>query len=638
MKKIAWVLLAMVGMVGCTDNFKRDNPYDPEAPTGIQEPASLCGYVVSSREGAPISGADVNIVELGRTVTTNDMGMFEFESVPAADWTIEVSVPDGLDSYLPSVRRISLEPGMVIDCPPSGQEVPEVQTIVLRRRPDAPRIIDLSADDEGVVLTFSTESKLTSKRYQLHFESVFVGSDEGARPTFEESDVDIVFENDNLTIATLRPFQNGTVEALSPTNTYDLSIRVFDEDLASTYSEPVRYAHRLVFDQCAYNDDQSINNELCAPLDGSLPEASEAQPTEIDVLDNEYVLVEREDCTIGVWKTEGEYVGCVSFAVDLNDGAGEQCESQYVTGNENVDSSGGKVVAWQPISANGQKTFVLYDWQFDTSALSPGACSHLEELGARPFQRLLQGSVNLAVTSTEGSWTMLYNDVSQAALYRDGEMVWSRMRNDPDLAPSIASGSHQWLKVYGDYLILNSIFEGPGRKIALVEISTGNVLDKIDLSNEIVGFEMFAPGAFIVVQENGDLLVVEYSADANKFIEVEFIPSQRALVASDTFWISDHGSGGDFGQGILVILDDGNGILNTRALGYRKLTAGNDYQWLVEWMDRGLGAEVFQSPVLNSNIGQINLIERLDGPPYLLMRTQSNSFEQVRLGTFEFSP
>ena len=217
----------------------------------------------------------MNIVELGRTVTTNDMGIFEFESVPAADWTIEVSVPDGLDSYLP-VRRISLEPGMVIECPSSGQEVPEVQTIVLRRRPDAPRIIDLSADDEGVVLTFSTESKLTSKRYQLHFESVFVGSDESARPTFEASDVDIVFENDNLTIATLRPFQNGMVEALSPTNTYDLSIRVFDEDLASTYSAPVRYAHRLVFDQCVYNDDQSINNELCAPLDGTLPQPLDA--------------------------------------------------------------------------------------------------------------------------------------------------------------------------------------------------------------------------------------------------------------------------------------------------------------------------------------------------------------------------
>ena len=197
-------------MVGCTDNFKRDNPYDPKAPTGIQEPASLCGYVVSSREGAPVSGADVNIVELGRTVTTNDMGMFEFASTPSPrNWTIEVSVPDGLDSYLSSVRRISLEPGMVIECPPSGQEVPEVQTIVLRRRPDAPRIIDLSADDEGVVLTFSTESKLTTdSTFDL---SVFVGSDEGARTTFEESDVDIVFENDNLTIATLRPFENGTV-------------------------------------------------------------------------------------------------------------------------------------------------------------------------------------------------------------------------------------------------------------------------------------------------------------------------------------------------------------------------------------------------------------------------------------------
>ena len=63
MKKMFCTFLGLVAMVGCTDNFKRDNPYDPKAPTGIQEPASLCGYVVSSREGAPVSGADVNIVE-----------------------------------------------------------------------------------------------------------------------------------------------------------------------------------------------------------------------------------------------------------------------------------------------------------------------------------------------------------------------------------------------------------------------------------------------------------------------------------------------------------------------------------------------------------------------------------------------
>ena len=184
----------MVAMVGCTDNFKRDNPYDPEAPAGIQAPASICGYVVSSRDAQPLDGAEVRIVELGLSSTTQADGQFRFDSLAAGNWTLEVSVPEGLDSYLSSIRRIALEPGTTYDCPPSGQEVPEVQTIVLRRRPDAPRIIDLSADDDGLILTFAAEAGLDFDRFDLRFESVFIG---GGNPvTLEFSSEDVDFKDD----------------------------------------------------------------------------------------------------------------------------------------------------------------------------------------------------------------------------------------------------------------------------------------------------------------------------------------------------------------------------------------------------------------------------------------------------------
>jgi len=637
MKKMFCTFLGLVAMVGCTDNFKRDNPYDPKAPTGIQEPASLCGYVVSSREGAPVSGADVNIVELGRTVTTNDMGIFEFESVPAADWTIEVSVPDGLDSYLPSVRRISLEPGMVIECPPSGQEVPEVQTIVLRRRPDAPRIIDLSADDEGVVLTFSTESKLTSKRYQLHFESVFVGSDEGARPTFEESDVDIVFENDNLTIATLRPFQNGMVEALSPTNTYDLSIRVFDEDLASTYSDPVRYAHRLVFDQCAYNDDQSINNELCAPLDGTLPVEPDAQPTEIDVLDNEYVLVERDDCTIGVWKTEGEYLGCVSFAVDLNDGLGAQCNLSVE--QDNIRQSGENLIVWQVVGDGPQSQLVVNKWRFDEDALTVESCQAIDQDSDAELRRPANSIQQLVFASNnEGSWNLLLRDSEKVELYQDGSLIWQRQLNDDELPFVLRDSAFAWMQRFGDYLILNSRRFGENQGISLIEIETGKELDSIVLSQFIVSIENLSSNLFAVVQQNGDLMIVEFLPEEMLFKEVEFIPSELELGVTETVWLQSIESSSTVGEGVLALLDQASGIIHIRAVGYRLFSQNSNERWLVDVEDRGLGTNTFQTPILTSRIAELEVVQKFGQPPSLIMRTEAVREESSLVGTFEFSP
>ena len=66
-------------------------------------PASICGFVVGGRGAEPLDGAEVRIVELGLTSTTQADGQFRFTS-PAGNWTLEVSVPEGLGAYLSSVQ------------------------------------------------------------------------------------------------------------------------------------------------------------------------------------------------------------------------------------------------------------------------------------------------------------------------------------------------------------------------------------------------------------------------------------------------------------------------------------------------------------------------------------------------------
>ena len=46
MKKMFWFVLGLTMAVGCNDGFERDNPYDPDAPKGIQAPATVTGLVL----------------------------------------------------------------------------------------------------------------------------------------------------------------------------------------------------------------------------------------------------------------------------------------------------------------------------------------------------------------------------------------------------------------------------------------------------------------------------------------------------------------------------------------------------------------------------------------------------------------
>ena len=59
---------------------------------------------------------------------------------------------------------------------------------------------------------------------------------------------------------------------------------------------------------------------------------------------------------------------------------------------------------------------------------------------------------------------------------------------------------------------------------------------------------------------------------------------------------------------------------------------------MIEATERGLGAEAFQTPVLDAKIAEFSLMSRDGEPPVLLMRSESTDDGSSHLGTFEFSP
>ena len=68
-------------------------------------------------------------------------------------------------------------------------------------------------------------------------------------------------------------------------------------------------------------------------------------------------------------------------------------------------------------------------------------------------------------------------------------------------------------------------------------------------------------------------------------------------------------------------MDKGNGIINLRAIGFRKFSEDTGSQWLIEATERGLGAEAFQTPVLDAKIAEFSLMSRDGEPPVMLMRS-----------------
>ena len=53
--------------------------------------------------------------------------------------------------------------------------------------------------------------------------------------------------------------------------------------------------------------------------------------------------------------------------------------------------------------------------------------------------------------------------------------------------------------------------------------------------------------------------------DESVLKEIEIIPSERALAASDSIWIPSPSTTQSGGEGVLAIMDKGNGIINLRS-------------------------------------------------------------------------
>ena len=70
----------------------------------------------------------------------------------------------------------------------------------------------------------------------------------------------------------------------------------------------------------------------------------------------------------------------------------------------------------------------------------------------------------------------------------------------------------------------------------------------------------------------------------------------------------------------------------------RDLSEESNAQWIVVSQSRGLGTNTFQTPLLSSKIGELELLEKSNADPTILMRTKTNSEDDVRIGVFEFSP
>jgi tetratricopeptide (TPR) repeat protein len=69
-----------------------------------KELGQLAG-TVSNINGIPLSGQRVNISELGKTVTTNQAGMFVFDQIPAGIYTISYQSPSGMVSDRTTVLK-----------------------------------------------------------------------------------------------------------------------------------------------------------------------------------------------------------------------------------------------------------------------------------------------------------------------------------------------------------------------------------------------------------------------------------------------------------------------------------------------------------------------------------------------------
>ena len=153
-----------------------------------------------------------------------------------------------------------------------------------------------------------------------------------------------------------------------------------------------------------------------------------------------HVVIERDDCTIAVWEDGGAYRGCISFALDLEDGFGERCE--ILTGEDNIQTSGNSILVWQKVSLGIQEHLVVYELELLPEMLNSNECRTMDELGATKFEIAQSGFRSLGITRDSNGWFLLFRTNLEVALYESGQLVWRRDLSDDSLSAQFEAGSN----------------------------------------------------------------------------------------------------------------------------------------------------------------------------------------------------
>ncbi|MEC8049695.1 MAG: carboxypeptidase-like regulatory domain-containing protein [Myxococcota bacterium] len=270
MNKMFWFVFGLMLAVGCNDGFERDNPFDPDAPTGIQAPATVTGLVLSDQGNDPDSApaqagaslaADVTIVELGLTVETDENGAFRFASVPAGQWTLEVEAivdNSAAAEHMSQMLPFEVSPGddKSFDNPP----------IVLRQVPESPMLLSItSGTSEGIetgtlALRFASPA-LDQGCVDVAFTPVRLGENRAVSWSLQFDGTELIgnasgFEIREIVIdlnESSEDTQSGSKLVLD--EVYEVSVRtrrskdlcrLLNRGISSAPSTSLRYAYQLV--------------------------------------------------------------------------------------------------------------------------------------------------------------------------------------------------------------------------------------------------------------------------------------------------------------------------------------------------------------------------------------------------------
>ena len=124
------------------------------------------------------------------------------------------------------------------------------------------------------------------------------------------------------------------------------------------------------------------------------------------------------------------------FALDLEDGSGERCE--ILTGEDNIQTSGNSILAWQKVSLGIQEQLVVYELELLPEMLNSSECRTMDELGATKFESVQSGFRSLERYPRDGNgWFLLFRTNLEVALYESGQLVWRRDLSDDSLSANL---------------------------------------------------------------------------------------------------------------------------------------------------------------------------------------------------------